>query len=76
MGTHPLRVFREKQSPPLSQATLAKMLGVSRPYLHRIEKGARQPGRDLLPIITEKTGIAPRELRPDWSEAVEREPAS
>lgn len=62
---HPLKSFREQQSPPLSQAGLAKLLGTSRGYLNRIESGERQPSRDLLLVIKEKTGIPPRAIRPD-----------
>jgi transcriptional regulator with XRE-family HTH domain len=62
---HPLRTYRESQEPPLSQADLARRLGVGRPTLHRWETGARKPDVRLLPTITEKTGIPARELRPD-----------
>lgn len=68
---HPFVDFRKKQQPPLSRAELADLLGVSRSYVHRIETGERRPGKDLLPLIKEKTGIAPAKLRPDLARAVE-----
>lgn len=71
MQTHPLRAYREKHSPPLSPADLARLLGVSRSYVLRLENGERKPGRALLPVIKQKTGIEPRNLRPDLVEAVQ-----
>jgi len=62
---HPLRTYRESQEPPLSQADLARLLGVGRPTIHRWETGSRKPDVELLTTITEKTGIPARELRPD-----------
>jgi len=67
---HPLKVFREKQSPPLSQAGLAHLLGISRSYLNRIESGERQVSHRLLPVILQKTSIAPRELRADLVDSI------
>ena len=67
---HPLKKFRKKQSPPLSPADLARLLGVSRSYVLRLENGERKPGRELLPVIKKKTGIEPRALRPDLAEAM------
>lgn len=64
---HPLKAFRQRQTPQLSPAALARMLGVSRSYVLRLENGERRPGLELLPLIEEKTGIAPAELRPDIS---------
>jgi transcriptional regulator with XRE-family HTH domain len=62
---HPLRAFREKQVPPLSQEQLADLLGVSRVTVNRWESGARKPEPEELPGISAKTGISPAELRPD-----------
>lgn len=66
-----LKAFRESQTPPLSPAGLAKLLGVSRSYVHRLESGERKPGRELLPVIRERTGLTPREMRPDLVEMLE-----
>lgn len=65
---HPLKAYRERQSPPLSQDQLAALLGVSRVTITRWESGRRKLEGDLLPLVAEKTGIAPAELRPDLAE--------
>jgi transcriptional regulator with XRE-family HTH domain len=65
---HPLKTFREKQSPPISQGELAELLGVARETVTRWESGARKIKQQSLPIVAEKTGISPRELRPDLAE--------
>jgi transcriptional regulator with XRE-family HTH domain len=65
---HPLKTFREKQSPPISQGELAELLGVARETVTRWESGARKIKQQTLPIVSEKTGISPRELRPDLAE--------
>ncbi len=67
----PLKKFRDSQSPKLSKAGLAKLLGVSRPTAHRWETGARKIGPDSLTTVSEKTGIPKRVLRPDLAEKLE-----
>lgn len=62
---HPLKTFREQQEPHLSRRKLAVLLGVSTTSISRWEAGKRKPGKDVLPQIAEKTGIAPAVLRPD-----------
>lgn len=52
----------------LTQSELAKLLGVSRPTAHRWETGARKIGPDSLAVVSEKTGIPKRALRPDLAE--------
>ncbi len=64
-NVHPLRAYRERQAPPLSQTQLADLLGVNKGMLSRWEAGQRQPGKDILPRITKKTGIPASKLRPD-----------
>lgn len=67
---HPLKHYRETQSPKLSKAELARRLGVSRSYIGRIEDGDREPGPKLVPKISEETSIPKHKLRPDlWAEA-------
>lgn len=68
---HPLTAFREKHNPRLSKADLAKLLGISRSHVHRIETGKRDAGAELLSVIKEKCGISAREIRPDLVEKVE-----
>ena len=65
MPEHALRIWRQTRRPPLSQSDLARKLGLSRSYVHRVETGARQIGLDLLPLICRRTGLSPEELRPD-----------
>lgn len=62
---HPLKAYRERQAPPLTQNQLAELLGVSTATISRWETGIRKVDPDLLPSVAEKTGIAPVELRPD-----------
>jgi len=65
---HPLKAFREKQAPPLTQVQLGELLGVSKVSVSRWETGERKPEPDLLPRISAKTGISPAALRPDLAE--------
>jgi transcriptional regulator with XRE-family HTH domain len=70
-GKNPLTKFREDQTPTMSKAGLAKLLEVSRPTAHRWETGARKIGIDSLPLVSERTGIPKRKLRPDLAEKLE-----
>lgn len=70
MDKHPLRAFRESQDPPLTQDDLAARLGVTKASVSRWETGERKPEVDLLSVIEEKTGIAPKILRPDLAGAM------
>jgi len=67
-GITALRKYRTENG--LTQAALAKRLRVSTETIHRWESGTRKPGKDALPVISEKTGIAPAELRPDLAEII------
>ena len=60
---HPLRAFRDQRG--LSQGQLAELLEVARPSVTRWENGTRNVDADKLPLISERTGIPPRALRPD-----------
>jgi transcriptional regulator with XRE-family HTH domain len=62
---HPLMKFRLNRKPPMSQAELARLLGVSRSCINHIENGHRQMGIELLLRATEETGLSPSVLRPD-----------
>ncbi len=64
---HPIRAFRERQVPPMSQEALAQKLGVDRVTVARWE-GGRKPDRDLLPKLVRVTNIPAGELRPDLAE--------
>lgn len=65
---HPLKAYREQQTPPMRRAELSRFLGVAKTTIKRWETGERQIDVDLLPGIAEKTGIPPRELRRDLVE--------
>lgn len=67
-GIHPLKNYRESQSPRLTKAALARELGVSRLTVHRWENGDREIGVNSLPKVSQVTGISKRELRPDLAE--------
>lgn len=69
--TNPLTVYRLKHTPPMSSTDLAKLLGVSRSFLCRVEAGRRKVGRKLLPVIKRKTGIPPDVMRPDLARDME-----
>jgi transcriptional regulator with XRE-family HTH domain len=64
---HPLKAYRDANG--LTQERLGKLIGVPRETVARWECGARKIGqRKLLQVVSEKTGISPRELRPDLAE--------
>lgn len=65
---HPLKAYRESQTPHLSQAALATELGVTRGAVARWETGARKIDTSKLHEICAKTGIPAKELRPDLAE--------
>ncbi len=69
---HPLRAYRERQSPPLTQEQLAAQLNVSKASVSRWETGERKPEVELLPGVARKTGIPAAELRPDLAEMFAR----
>jgi len=65
---HPLKAYRLRQDPRLSQEQFAKRLGVTRTTVARWETGTRKVDQDLLLKVVEETGIAPTELRPDLAD--------
>jgi transcriptional regulator with XRE-family HTH domain len=65
---HPLKAYRESQTPRLSQAALAEKLGVIRTTLARWESGARKIDASKLLAVSAETGIPAKELRPDLAE--------
>lgn len=73
---HPLENYRQSFSPPLSKAKLAKELGLSRSYLHRVLLGQRDIGKESLTRVAERTGIAPADLRPDLAEVLRQPEAA
>jgi len=71
-NAHPLRTYRDSQSPRLTQGELAKKLGVSRTTVARWESGTRQVDRQLVRSVAEVTKLAPATLRPDLAELFEQ----
>ncbi len=69
---HPLKTYRLRQNPPLSQDQLAELLGVSKASVSRWETGERKPEETLIPVISEVTGIAPEKIRPDLANLFRR----
>jgi transcriptional regulator with XRE-family HTH domain len=67
--THPLKAYRDREG--LTQAELGKRLGVPRNSVARWEIGARKIDTALVPSVAQKTGIPPRELRPDLAEMLQ-----
>lgn len=55
---HPLAMWREAQTPPVTQYELARRVGTSRWMINRIERRERKPGRELLLNIARETGNA------------------
>jgi transcriptional regulator with XRE-family HTH domain len=68
-GTHPIRAWRTAHK--LTVAAAADELEVSKATVSRWEMGLRKIDRALVPQVSRVTGIPPRELRPDWAEAME-----
>lgn len=67
---HPIKAYRERQNPALSQGELAERLGVTRFTIIRWEKGSPVDDK-FLPAVSNETGIPAKELRPDLVERYE-----
>jgi transcriptional regulator with XRE-family HTH domain len=67
---HPLSTYRKEHS--LTLAELGRMLGVYPSTVFRWERGKRKISEDDIPKISEATGIAPADLRPDLAELMTR----
>jgi DNA-binding XRE family transcriptional regulator len=64
---HPIKAFRESQTPKLSQDELARRIGVTRFTVMRWEDGSPVDVHRL-PNVVRETGIPAKELRPDLAE--------
>lgn len=71
---HPLRAYRNARG--LSRDDLAALLGVSKPTVWRWEAGKRKVDEELLPAVSEKTGISKADLRPDLAELLKQPEAA
>lgn len=67
---HPLRRYRNSNG-NMTQADLARLLGVTSVSVSRWETGQRQIRGALLAKISQKTGLHPRDLRPDLAALLE-----
>lgn len=75
-SVHPVRAFRLRQKPPLSQEHLASRIGIHKGNLSRIEAGQQRISEDLLPKIVAETGIPAAILRPDLAKLFNQAPRS
>lgn len=73
MEVHPLKAYRESQTPPLSQDDLAAQLDVARETVTRWEAGSRKIDDKKLPDVVRLTGIPPGKLRPDLAKLMQSE---
>lgn len=64
---HPIRAYRERQNPPMSQGQFAGKVGVTRFTVMRWEAGGPIDVK-LLPAVSQEIGIAAGLLRPDLVE--------
>lgn len=69
---HPLKAFRKRQRPPLTQKQLGDSVGVTRETVARWEAGIRKIDDELLPKVADVTGIARTKLRPDLADLMKR----
>lgn len=60
---HPIRTFRTERN--MSLAALAVQLGRTKTAVSRWETGSRRIPAEIVPRLSEITGIKPHELRPD-----------
>lgn len=64
---HPIKAYRESQTPPLSQGEFGTRVGVTRFTVIRWESGAPVDEKKLQ-AVSKETGIPAKELRPDLVE--------
>lgn len=69
---HPLRRYRDTQTPKLSQAGLADKLDVARLTVLRWENGERKIDKALLTRVSQITGIPAKDLRPDLVDELQK----
>ncbi len=62
MNTNPLKVWRDRQDPKISQEKLAELIGVRAMTVSRWERGGHLPNKKHWPKIEKATGIAPSQL--------------
>ena len=68
---HPIRAYRERQTPRLSQQQLGEKIGVTRFTIMRWEGGSPIDDERLDDVVRE-TGIPAKELKPDLIEKLQK----
>jgi transcriptional regulator with XRE-family HTH domain len=69
---HPLKVLADyRAAAKKTQADLAQDLGVAVMTVSRWETGDRKIGIKTLSLVSEKTGLPKRELRPDLADTMQ-----
>lgn len=66
-NAHPIKSYRERHDPPLSQGQFSERVGVTRFTVIRWENGS-PIGEKELPAVSREIGIPAKELRPDLVE--------
>lgn len=64
---NPIRSYRLRQTPPLTQEKLARKIGTTKANLSRVENGLQKVSEDLLVRLSD-LGIPAAELRPDLAQ--------
>lgn len=62
MTQNPLKAWRDRQTPKISQEKLAELVGVRAMTVSRWERGGHLPNKKHWPKIEEATGIAASHL--------------
>jgi transcriptional regulator with XRE-family HTH domain len=62
---HPFEAYRRRQNPPLTQAALGRLLGVTRAYISMLEQNKRRLSVDMAISASVRMGISLAQLRPD-----------
>lgn len=70
-NAHPIKAYRERQVPPLSQGQFGERVGVTRFTVIRWENGS-PIDKDKLPEVSKTIGVPAKELRPDLADEYER----
>lgn len=55
---HPLKAWRNSQTPPVTQGTLASRAGTTKGHVSKIEAGLLEPQLELVRRLVEATGGA------------------
>lgn len=63
-----IRLAEERQSRKWSQKIVAVQLDISEVYVRKLEKGTRNPGRDLMLKFENLYSVSARKLFPDLFE--------